>query len=115
MKLIFRWLVSAAALLLVAYLVPGVMVSGFYAALVAALILGLINALIRPVILLLTLPVNLLTIGLFTFVVNALMFWLASSVVKGFYVSGFWAAFWGALIMWLVSVAANSLFAKENQ
>lgn len=116
MKLIERWLVNALALLLVAYVVPGVVVSGFYAALTAALMLGLINALIRPIILLLTLPVNVLTIGLFTLVINALMFWLASSMVKGFYVSGFWAAFWGALVMWVVSSLASSLFgADKNQ
>jgi putative membrane protein len=113
MKLLLRWLVSALALILVAYLVPGISVSSLYAALVAALILGLINALIRPVILLLTLPINILTIGLFTLVINALMFWLASSVVKGFYVSGFWAAFWGAIIMWLVGWVTSSLF-KNN-
>lgn len=84
----------------------------FYSALIAALILGLINALIRPVVLLLTLPVNILTLGLFTFIVNALMFWLASTVVKGFYVVGFWPAFWGALIMTLAGWTVGSLLKK---
>lgn len=107
-----RWLISAGALMLVAYYVPGIRVSSFYAALVAALILGLINALIRPVLLLLTLPINILTLGLFTLVINALMFWLASSVVKGFFVDGFWPAFWGALIICIVSWIVNSLFKK---
>lgn len=113
MKLAIRWLVSAGALMLIAYYIPGIVVSSFYAALVAALILGLINALIRPFLLLLTLPINILTLGLFTLVINALMFWLASSIVKGFSVAGFWPAFWGALTMWLVSWAVNSLFNKE--
>lgn len=113
MKLILRWLISALALMLVAYFVPGIVVNSFYSALIAALILGLINALIRPLLILFTLPINILTLGLFTLVINALMFWLASSIVKGFYVMGFWPAFWGALIMWLVSWMVSSLFAKE--
>lgn len=115
MQLLARWLVSALTLMLVAYLVPGIAVSSFYAALVAALILGLINALIRPIIILLTLPINIVTIGLFTLVINALMFWLASTIVKGFTVSGFGAAFWGALVMWLISWAATALFADSKQ
>lgn len=109
MKLILRWLISAGALMLVAYYVPGIAVNSFYAALVAALILGLVNALIRPILLLLTLPINILSLGLFTLVINALIFWLASSVVKGFFVAGFWPAFWGALVMWLFSWVINSL------
>lgn len=113
MKLVVRWLLGAAALMLVAYFIPGIAVNSFYAALVAALILGLINALIRPFILLLTLPINILTLGLFTLVINALMFWLASSIVKGFSVAGFWPAFWGALAMWLISWAVNSLLKEE--
>lgn len=113
MKLVVRWLLGAVALMLVAYYVPGIAVNSFYAALVAALILGLINALIRPVLLLLTLPINILTLGLFTLVLNALMFWLASSVVKGFFVAGFWPAFWGALVMWLFSWVINSLLKEE--
>ena len=113
MKLIMRWLLSAAALMLVAYFVPGIVVGSFYVALVVALILGLINALIRPFILILTLPINILTLGLFTLVINALMFLLASSIVKGFFVAGFWPAFWGSLVMWLISWAVNSLLKEE--
>lgn len=112
MKLILRWIFSAATLMLVAYYVPGIGVASFYAALVAALILGLINALIRPLAILFTLPVNILTLGLFTLVINALMFWLASSIVKGFYVAGFWPAFWGALVVWVVSWLVNILLKK---
>lgn len=112
MSLILRWVLNALVLLCVAYYLPGVAVSGFYAAMVAALVLGFINALIKPIIVLLTLPVNILTLGLFTFVINALMFWLASTVVKGFSVSGFGAAFWGALILTLASALINSLLKK---
>ena len=112
MRLVFRWLISTLTLMLVAYYVPGIMVASFYSALIAALILGLINAVIRPLVIVLTLPVNVLTLGLFTLVINSLMFWLAASMVKGFYVSSFMAAFWGALIMWLVSWITNSMLKK---
>ena len=112
MRLLLRWLLSAAALMLIAYYLPGVSVASFYTALIAALVLGLVNALIRPIILTLTLPVNILTLGLFTLVVNALMFWLASTVVKGFSVAGFWPAFWGALIMTLVGWVMSALLKK---
>jgi putative membrane protein len=113
MKLILRWLISASALMLIAMYVPGIKIAGFYSALIAALIFGLINALIRPIALLLTLPINLLTLGLFTLVINAGMFWFASTIVKGFYVSGFWPAFWGALIMWLVAWLTNMLLKNK--
>lgn len=112
MYLLLRWFVSAAALVLVAYLVPGFHVSGWYAAFIAALVLGLVNALIRPIILLLTLPVNILTLGLFTLVINALMLWLVSSIVKGFELQGFAPAFWGALILWLIGWLVNSSLKK---
>lgn len=113
MKLFLRWLISAAALMLIAMYVPGIKIAGFYSALIAALIFGLINALIRPLAILLTLPVNILTLGLFTLVINALMFWLASTIVKGFYVSGFWPAFWGALIMWIVAWFTNMMLKNK--
>jgi putative membrane protein len=98
MKLIVRWLLLAAALLLVAYLYPGVQVASFTAALIAAFVLGIFNTLVRPLLVLLTLPVTLLTLGLFLFVINALMFWAAASVLDGFNVAGFWAALVGSLI-----------------
>ncbi len=99
MRLLLRWLLSAGALMLIAYYLPGIDVDGFYSALIAALVLGLVNAVIRPIISLLTLPINLLTLGLFGLIINALMFWLVSTVVKGFDVAGFWPAFLGALLM----------------
>lgn len=112
MFLILHWIISALLLILVAYIVPGITVVSFFSALVAALVLGLANALVRPILILFTLPINILTLGLFTLVINALMFLLVSSIVKGFNVSGFWPAFWGALIMSLISWIVDSAFNK---
>ncbi len=109
MSLLLRWLISTLSVMAAAYVVPGVSVKNFWAALIAALVIGLVNALVRPILLILTLPVNILTLGLFTLVINALMFWLASSIVRGFDVANFWAAFWGALVYWLVSWLVNGL------
>lgn len=110
MHLLLRWLISALSVMAAAYIVPGVRIANGWTALVAALVIGLVNALIRPLILLLTLPVNILTLGLFTLVINALMFWFASSIVKGFDVTNFQAAFFGALVYWIVSWFVNGLF-----
>ena len=117
MKLILRWLLLAAALLLVAYLYPGVTVSSFGAAMIAALVLGLLNTIVRPLLVLLTLPVTLLTLGLFLFVINALMFWAAAGVLEGFNVKGFTAALIGSLIYSLcgmvIDVAVERLFNRN--
>jgi putative membrane protein len=114
MKLILRWLLLAAALLLVAHLYSGVQVKSFGAAMIAALVIGLFNALLRPILVLLTLPVTLLTMGLFLFVINAVMFYAAASVLDGFSVSGFLAALIGSLIYSLcgmvIDVAMERLF-----
>lgn len=104
MKLIIRWIINAAVLVATAQVLEGLDLSGWYAAFIAALVLGLVNAVIRPVVLFLTLPLNILTLGLFTFVINGLMFWFVSSIVKGFDVTGFGPAFIGALVMSVVSV-----------
>lgn len=99
MKPILRWVLLAAALVVVSMLLtPYVQVSSFYTALWAALVLGLLNTLVRPLLVLLTLPVTLLTLGLFLFVINALLFWLAAQLFTGFVVTGFWAALLGSLI-----------------
>ncbi|APW47937.1 phage holin family protein [Rhodoferax antarcticus] len=98
MKLILKWLLSAVALLAVAYIYPGVVVGSFGSALLAALVIGLFNMVLRPLLVLLTLPVTVITLGLFLFVINALMFWAASGVLSGFYVQGFGAALLGSLI-----------------
>ena len=108
MKLLFKWLLSAAALLLVAYLYSGVQVQSFTSALVAALVIGLFNAVLRPVLVVLTLPVTLVTVGLFLFVINALMFWAAAGVLDGFHVIGFGAALLGSLIYSLLGLLIES-------
>jgi putative membrane protein len=117
MKLIIRWLLLAAALLLVAHLYRGVTVTSFGAAMLAAFIIGLFNTLVRPVLVLLTLPVTLLTLGLFLFVINALMFWWAASVLDGFNVTGFSAALVGSVIYSLcgmvIDVAMERLFSRS--
>ena len=98
MKMLARWLLLAAALLLVAHLYPGVSVRSFGAAMIAALVLGLFNAVLRPLLVVLTLPVTLLTLGLFLFVINALMFYWAASLLEGLHVRSFGAALIGSLI-----------------
>jgi putative membrane protein len=98
MKLLLRWLLLAAALLALPHVYAGVTVSGFGAALIAALVLGLLNTLVRPLLVLLTLPVTVITLGLFLFVINALMFWAAASILDGIAVTGFAAALIGSVI-----------------
>jgi len=109
MQLILRWLISALALLALPYVMSGIEVKSFYVALIVAVVLGLINAVVRPVLILLTLPVTVLTLGLFILVINALLFWFVASFVDGFQVSGFWAAFFGAILYSLITWAANAL------
>jgi putative membrane protein len=117
MKLLIRWLLLAAALLLVAQIYPGVQIASFSSALVAALVLGLLNALLRPILVLLTLPVTVLTLGLFLFVINALMFYFAASLLAGFNVNGFVAALVGSLLYSVcgvvIDVALERLFARR--
>jgi putative membrane protein len=112
MKLLTKWLLSAAALLLVAYLYPGVEVHSFTAALIAAFVIGLLNAVVRPVLVLLTLPVTVLTLGLFLFVINALMFWAAASVLDGFHVRNFTAALIGSLIYSVIGMVVELLLER---
>jgi len=107
-KFVFRWLINAVALYLTTLVVPGVKVPGFGAALVAALVLGVVNAVIRPVVLILTLPVNILTLGLFTFVVNACMLYIVSRVTL-LRLEGFWAALLGAIVLSIVSAILTHL------
>ena len=117
MKLLVQWLISASALLLVAYLYSGVQVDSFGSALIAAFVIGLFIAVLRPVLVILTLPVTIVTVGLCLFVINALMFWSAAGVLGGFHVSGFGAALLGSLLYSLIGVVIDSalgrLFAKQ--
>mgnify|MGYP006347050241 FL=1 len=117
MKLLLKWLLSAAALLFVAYVYGGVQVQSFGSALIAAFVIGLFNAVLRPVLVILTLPVTVVTVGLFLFVINALMFWAAAGVLDGFHVSGFMAALLGSLIYsalgLVIESALGGLFTKQ--
>jgi len=103
MNLILVWILNAVALLVVAYILPGISVASFGSALVAALVLGLLNMLVKPVLVLLTLPITIVTLGLFLIVLNALLFWLAGSILRGFQVSGFWWAVGGAILYSIIS------------
>jgi putative membrane protein len=114
MRLILIWCCNALALLAVAYLLPGVRVDGFGSALIAALVLGLINTLLRPLLILLTLPVTVLSLGLFILVINGLLFWFAGSVLSGFAVSGFWVGMMGALLYSIISYVLSLLIPKNG-
>ena len=117
MKLLAKWLLSAAALLFVAHVYSGVQVTNFTSALGAALVIGLLNLFVRPVLVVLTLPVTTLTLGLFLFIINALMFWAAAWLLDGFGVRGFGAALLGSLIYSLIGIVIESalerLFSKQ--
>ncbi len=117
MKLIVRWLLLAVALLAVSYLYSGVQVTTFTSALIAAFVIGLLNTVVRPILVVLTLPVTVVTLGLFLFVINALMFWAAGSLLSGFNVAGFGAALLGSLIYsalgMVIDLALESLFPKK--
>jgi putative membrane protein len=109
MMLIVVWILNAVALLAVAYILPGIVVASFGSAMLAALVLGLLNALVKPVLILLTLPITIVTLGLFLFVLNALVFWFAGSILKGFQVEGFWWTVLGAILYSIISTLFSSL------
>jgi putative membrane protein len=114
MRILLIWLCNALALLTVAYLLPGVRVDGFGSALLAALVLGFINTLLRPLLILLTLPVTVLSLGLFILVINGLLFWLAGSMLRGFEVSGFWVGMLGAVLYSIISYVLSLLIPKNR-
>ena len=107
--LLLVWLINTLALIAVAYLMPSITVSSFGAALIAALALGLVNAVVRPVLVLLTLPVTILTLGLFIFVLNGLLFWMVGTWLEGFDVGGFWSGVLGAIVFSVVSWLLSAL------
>lgn len=109
------WIINALAVILVAYLVPGISVSSFWSALVVALVLGLLNAVLRPLLILLTLPLNILTLGLFTFVINGIILYFVSSIVKGFSVDGLWTAIIGSIVLSLIQWALNSVLGRSKK
>lgn len=109
MKILFRLLINAAALIAISNLIPGISVDGVYIAIITALILGLLNVIIRPIVHFFSLPITIITLGFFALVINALFFWFVATFVDGFTVLGFWPAFWGALIMSVVSWLGNKM------
>lgn len=113
--LLIRWLFLTVAILVAAHLIQGFEVKGFWSAFLAAAILGVLNALFRPVLIILTLPINILTLGLFTFVINAILVMMVSGVVGGFEVHGFWSALLGSLIISLVSWLLNSFINEQGR
>lgn len=114
-RLLIRWAISTGVLLALPYIIQSIQVKDIKVAIITALVLGLVNAIIRPLALLITLPINILTLGLFTFVINALLFWGVAYFVDGFSVGGFWSAFFGAIIFSLISWAASTLLLSNRK
>jgi putative membrane protein len=114
MRLLLLWLINAVTLLLIPYLMPSVSVNSFYTALITALILGLVNSVIRPILVLLTLPITIVTLGLFILVINGLMFWFVASFIEGFHVAGFWSAFWGAIVYGILSTVFTAILLPRD-
>jgi putative membrane protein len=115
MRLIAHWLINAAALFVLPYVMSSIQVKDFVTALVVALVLGLVNAVIRPILILLTLPVTIMTLGLFILVINALLFWAVAHFIEGFQVAGFWSAFFGAIVYGLVSWVIAALLLPKRE
>jgi len=110
--IIIRWILNALILYMIPSIVPGFHINSFYTAPIAILFLGIINALIKPLLILLTLPINILTLGIFTLFINGFLFWITSTVIKGFLVDGFWPAFWAALVFSIISMFLSWLDRK---
>jgi putative membrane protein len=114
LNLLLQWIVIALGLMLIAWLLPGVFIANFVIAMLAALVVVLINQLIRPVILLLTLPINILTLGLFVFIINAILFSLAAWLVPGFVVTNFWNALLGSLLLSLIVMPLSNMWRERR-
>ena len=115
MGLLVRWLILTAAIMFASYLIRGIEVTGFFSALFAAAILGVLNVFFRPILLILTLPINILTLGFFTFIINAVLLKMASGVISGFVVHGFWSAVFGGFIISVVSWLLNSFINDQGR
>ncbi len=115
MGLLIRWLVVTAAIILASYLLDGIEIKNFFSAFFAAAALGILNALFRPILIVLTLPINILTLGLFTFLINALMLKMASGIIPGFEVHGFWTAIFGSLIISAISWLLNAFISDRGR
>ncbi|WP_426195418.1 phage holin family protein [Massilia sp. DWR3-1-1] len=114
MRLILTWIINAVALMALPYLMHSVTVTNVGTALIAALVLGLVNTLIRPVLVILTLPVTVVSLGLFILVINAALFWAVAQLVDGFHVTGFWAAFLAAILYSVISWALSTLLLRKD-
>ena len=115
MNIFLRWLINATAIIIAAYIIPGVIVSSLWTAFILALVLGLLNITLRPILLLLTLPINFITLGLFTLVINSLIILLASTIIKGFYIDGFLPALLFSIVLMLLQNLFFSMSHKEKQ
>ena len=116
MKGIFlRWIILTIAVIIASYLLEGIHVSGFFSALFAAALLGILNAIFRPILIILTLPINILSLGLFTFVINAVLLMMVSGVISGFEIKGFWSAVFGSLLISIVSWLLNSFIGEGGK
>jgi putative membrane protein len=115
MRIILHWLINAAALFLLPYVFKWVTVESVQAALVAALVLGLVNALVRPILIVLSLPLTIVTLGLFIFVLNGLLFWAVLGFVDGVYATGFWGAFFGYMVFSLISLAIGAVLLPRRK
>ena len=115
MGLLVRWLILTVAIIIASYLIQGIEVNGFLSAFFAAAILGVLNVFFRPILLILTLPINILTLGFFTFIINAVLLKMASGVISGFVVHGFWSAVFGGLIISVVSWLLNSFVNDQGR
>lgn len=115
MGILIRWVILTASIIIASYLLEGIHISGFFSAFFAAAALGILNALFRPILLILTLPINVLTLGLFTFIINALMLKMASGIIPGFEVYGFWTAVIGSLIISVISWLLNSFISDRGR
>ena len=114
MNILLKWLISAGAIILSAYLIPGVLVESFWTALWLAGLLGVINITLKPILLILTLPINILTLGLFTFIINGALILFASSIMDGFSVSGFWVACGFSIVLSIASYVLNTVFGTKK-
>jgi len=113
-RLLLAWIINAVSILVLPYLFDSIRVDGAFAALIAAAVLGLVNAFIRPLLVLLTLPITIVTLGLFVLVINALLFWFVGSFIKGFTVTGFWPALFGAIVYGAISWLCSALILGDK-
>jgi len=113
--IVIRWLILTVAIMFASYILDGIQVKGFFTALFAAAILGILNAFFRPILIILTLPINILSLGLFTFIINAMLLKMASGVISGFQVYGFWSAVFGSLLISAVSWALSSFINEQGR